>query len=276
MRSKWGNVRHSTKARACLGAGRRAVSRFTWLTAASLLLGLPAGAQEEQRPQYELQLLDFRLSEIRTRLWELELGMPIAELPRQYLDPHCGTNGGPPSIRLDNWGEFARCPADTATGLHEVWYTEDDEVEYIARSFRQMTFDPGPASANVLFNHKVIYSILIDDDGLIQGYRIFTDNRESPDVRLGAYFIATPLINLYGYQAFECVDRPPAEGEAPMDGVYVNALCTGVVGDLHVTIESHLFRKPGQTAFDPIGRENIGYFESTARLEAVNVALVPE
>jgi hypothetical protein len=241
----------------------------------ALLVAAPAAPQETQPPQYELRLYDFNLSEIRARIWELEMGTPVAELPAQYQDPHCGTNGGPPSLRIDGWGDFARCPPDGATGLHEVWFTEDDEVEYIARSFRQQTFDPGPASANVLFNHKVIYSLLVDDNGLIQGYRIFTDNRESPDVREGAYFIAVPLRNLFGYQAFECVDRPAADDEAPVDGIYVNQLCSGTVGETHVTIESRLLRKPGQTAYDPIGRETIGYFESMARVEVINEGLAP-
>lgn len=238
---------------------------------------MPADAQDYVPPQYELKLLQFDVVEIRTRIWELEIGLPVEEMPAAgYFDPHCGTNGGPPSIRLDNWSDYAICPPDAVTGLHEIWFTEDDEVEYIARSFRQQTFDPGPASANVLFNHKVIYSVLVDAEGIIQGYRAFTDNRESPDVRLGAYFISTPLRNVYGFQAFACVDRPAAEGEAPVDGQYVNQLCTANINGLRIEIESRLLRKPGQTAYDPIGHETIGYFESTARLEVINAEIAAE
>lgn len=230
--------------------------------------------QEPQPPQFEIRLQDFDKASIRIRIWDLQLGTSVTELPPQYLDPHCGTNGGPPSLRLDEWSEFALCPVDRALGLHEIWFTEDDEAEYIARSYRQQTFDPGPVSADVLFNHKVIYSLLVDDAGLVQGYRVFTDSRETASVRQSAYYVGVPLRNVYGYAAFECVNRPQGERQLEVDGLYANELCEGVVGEARVTIERHLFRKPGQTEYDPIGRINVGAFESTTRLEVVRASLV--
>jgi hypothetical protein len=236
----------------------------------------PSDPQVPQQPQFEIRLQNFDPGDIRIRIWDLELGTPVTELPPQYLDPHCGTNGGPPSLRLDHWSEFAKCPLDRTTGLHEIWFTEDDEAEYIARSYRQQTFDPGPVSADVLFNHKVIYSLLVDDAGLVQGYRIFTDNRESAGVRQGAYNVGVPLRNLYGYDAFDCVSEPPGERQLDVDGLYANERCEGVVGDARVTIERHLFRKPGQTEYDPIGRINVGAFESTSRIEVIRASLTRE
>jgi hypothetical protein len=201
--------------------------------------------------------------DVKIRIWQLELGTPVTELPAKYLDPHCGTNGGPPSLRLGGWTDFETCPVDRSTGLREVWFTEDDEPEYVARAYRVQGFDPGPYSANVLLNHKVIYSLLIDGDGLIQGYRVFTDTRESLNYRYDAEFVG--------------VERDPAEGETPVDGRYVNELCVGVSDGRHVTIERHFFRKPGQLVFDPLTRrQTVGYFESSTRMEVIAEDLVAE
>lgn len=212
---------------------------------------------------------------IKVRLWQLELGTPVTELPPQYLDPHCGTNGGPPSIRLADWSEYSACPPDRDTGLHEIWFTEDDEAEYVARAYRSQGFDPGPAAANVLFNHKMIYSLLVDDTGLVQGYRAFTDPRESVSYRYDAEFVGEALRNVFDFGAFECTDYEPAEGETPVDGRYVNQICIASNDDARISIERRLFRKPGQLMFDPLTNQATqGYFESSSRLEVIATNLV--
>src|SRR5687768_14994593 len=85
----------------------------------------------------------------RARIYDLVLGTPVSEIPSRYLDPHCGTNGGPPSTRLASWADFAICPAEPGTGLHEVWFSEDDEAEYVALAYRTQLFGPGPNAANI-------------------------------------------------------------------------------------------------------------------------------
>lgn len=215
--------------------------------------------------------------DVRAELWLLGMGTPVDELPAQYLDPHCGTNGGPPSLRLDGWGDFARCPPDPTTGLRELWFTEDDEIEYVAFAYRARGFEPGPGAANVLFMHRMIYSLLVDDDGRIQGYRAFTDPREPTTFRLDADFVGDGLRGLFGYSAFECDDLPPAEDETPIQGRFVKEICVAVVDDKHITIERHAFRKPGQADIDPVlGIATEGYFESSTRLEVIAVDLVPD
>ncbi len=214
---------------------------------------------------------------IKVRIWELQLGTPVTELPPQYLDPHCGTNGGPPSIALAGWADFGSCPAEPATGLHEVWFTEDDELEYVARAYRTQGFDPGPSSANVLLNHKVIYSLLVDDDGLVRGYRVFTDSRETESYRFDADFVGEALRGLYGYTSFECTDLAREEGERAVEGHYVNRICIAIIDGRHITIERRLLRKPGQTVFNPVTRQaTVGYFESSTQLEVVAADLVPD
>src|SRR5579872_334930 len=102
-----------------------------------------------------------------TKIWDIKLGTPIAELPLdQFVDPACGTNGGPPSRVLAGFRDFALCPLDKSTGLHEVWFRYDDELEYIARA-RRSEIMIHLYQANVLGGQPIITSLLIDDAGLV-------------------------------------------------------------------------------------------------------------
>ena len=212
--------------------------------------------------------------DIHAEIWRLELGTPVSELPPQYLDPHCATNGGPPSLRLDGWAEYSRCPLDAATGLHELWFTEDDEIEYVGLAYKTRGAEPGPGAANLFLQHKMIYSLLIDDQGFVQGYRAFTDPREPSSIRVDADFVGDGMRGLYGYTAFECQDLPPDEGETPIRGRFVKQICVAVVDGRHITIERHSFRKPGQTEVDPVlGNATDGAFDSSTRVEVIAVDL---
>ncbi len=214
-------------------------------------------------------------ADIKARIWELRLGTPVSEIPTRYFDPHCGTNGGPQSLRLNSWADFALCPAEPGTGLHEVWFTEDDEIEYVGLAYRYQFFAPGPVSANVFLGHKVIYSVLLDDAGLVQGYRVFTDPREPERFRLTAEAAGDAMLGIYGYSNFTCTDVPALPGEIEVEGRFVKMVCVAIVDGRHITIERHFFRKPGQTQYHPVtGLETTNYFESSTRLEVIAVHLV--
>ena len=53
---------------------------------------------------------DNRTSDRPTRLevWDLRLGSQIEQLPDEFIDYACGTNGGPPSTPLNGWREDTR------------------------------------------------------------------------------------------------------------------------------------------------------------------------
>jgi hypothetical protein len=54
-----------------------------------------------------------RTQELATKIWDIKLGTPVAALPLdQFVDPACGTNGGPPSRVLARFADFALCPPD--------------------------------------------------------------------------------------------------------------------------------------------------------------------
>src|SRR5262249_52008420 len=93
-----------------------------------------------------------------TKIWDVALGTPVTALPHdEFVDPACGTNGGPPARTLKGFDEFAQCALDPSTGLHEVWFRYDDEREYIARA-RRSELLIRQYSANTLAGQPIITS----------------------------------------------------------------------------------------------------------------------
>ncbi len=205
----------------------------------------------------------------RARLFGLELGIPISELPLdEWVDPACGTNGGPASIVLASFDEFARCRPETQTGLHEVWFIYDDEWEYIARAYR-VPEEIQSFAANVFYRQPIITSLLIDASGLVQGYRIVTDPRAETDIRREAYTLQPIFRDLYRGGSWTCVDLPAAERENPVEGRFIKSSCVSVTDDLYIRTDGRFFAKAGQAERDVPGLEKSaqGDFESIATLE---------
>jgi hypothetical protein len=204
-------------------------------------------------------------------IWDMRLGTPVSELPDdEFVDPACGTNGGPPGLRLDGFEQFARCRAETS-GLREIWFRYDDELEYIARAAR----DPDAVARNnamVMLGQPVILSFLVDPAGLVQGFRVFTDPHADQDLRATAYMVGVALKARFGTEGFECNDLPPAAGETPIAGAFVKQLCRKVSDDQRITVESRHYYKSGQALLDPnTGRTTVNQFESAARMELVRM-----
>jgi hypothetical protein len=234
----------------------RAFAHPTAVTALALLLaGVASGQQPARRPT----------------IWDVRLGTPVGELPEEELvDPACGTNGGPPGLRLDGFEQFARCRAE-ASGLREIWFRYDDELEFIARAAR----DPDAVARNnamLLLGQPVILSLLVDGAGLVQGFRIFTDPRAEGDLRADAYTVAVAFKARFGPDGWDCSDAPPAGGETPMAGTFVKQLCRKAAAGQAITVESRHYYKSGQALLDPnSGLASVNQFESAARLEVVRM-----
>ena len=224
-----------------------------WALAAAAALGFGPGGALAQ--------------ELATKIWDIKLGTAVAELPLdQFVDPACGTNGGPPSRVLKSFADFALCPLDKATGLHEVWFRYDDEMEYIARA-RRSEIMIRLYQANVLGGQPIITSLLIDDAGLVQGYRIVNDPRAAGDLRAEAYGLADMFKGMVD-PGLDCTDLPPAPGERPIDELFVKQLCEVKAGAQVTRIEARRYYKPGQNLVDPNdNRITENQFESSARLE---------
>jgi hypothetical protein len=195
------------------------------------------------------------------------LGITVAELPvSDYVDPACGTNGGPPARVLKGFADFAQCPVEAKTGLHEVWFRYDDEMEYVARARRSDALVK-QYQANSLAGEPIITSLLIDDMGRVQGYRIVNDPRVDADTRLNAFGIGD-LFKGMAAPGLQCTDLPAAEGERPIEDWFVKEDCDSNVDGLVTHIETRRYYKPGQFAVDPNeNRLTQNEFESSARLE---------
>jgi hypothetical protein len=202
------------------------------------------------------------------KIWDVKFGTPVQALPAdQFVDPACGTNGGPPSRVLKNFAEFAQCPRERTTELHEVWFRYDDEMEYIARA-RRSDIMIRQYQANALAGQPIITSLLIDDDGLVQGYRIVNDPRVEGGTRLDAFGLADLFKGIAGL-GLACTDLPPAEGERPIDDWFVKEICEKTADGRIVRVEARRYYKSGQYAVDPNeNRVTENQFESSARIEA--------
>ena len=200
----------------------------------------------------------------------------VGDLPdEEFVDPACGTNGGPPGLQIGTFERFARCRPEPS-GLREIWFRYDDEWEFIARAAR----DPDAVARNnamIVLGQPVTLSLLIDAGGRVQGYRIFTDPRAEEEVRSGAYGIAIAFKARFGTEGWTCQDLPAAEGETPIFDSFVKESCRKVEDGLQVTTESRHYYKPGQAMLDPnTGLPTVNQFESSARLEVVRTNALPK
>lgn len=203
-------------------------------------------------------------------IWDVEIGGPVADLPE--IDTGiiaCGTNGGPPSVELHQFEQFAECPAEPS-GLHEVYFTYDDEQDYIAKALG-VEYDVAQGGTSV-FAHPVIVSVLVDDDGIVRGIRIVTDDRASDRTRRVAVTLAQNFKARFGSWNLVCEDIPPGPGENPVGRQFIHETCTGADEQLGQTvlIEAYYFRKRGQEALNRETQQiNRGYYASGTKVEVI-------
>ena len=222
---------------------------FAGLLAASL-----SNAYAQQRPT-------------RVEIWDLKLGTPVNELPDEFTDYACGTNGGPPSMAISGWRDFRRCRPE-ANGLREVYFRYDDELEYWAKA-NNFSTEIRKYSGTKVFDFPVVLSGRIDERGILAGIRIVSDPRDTSRDREEAYLLRNFLNARYGREGWDCVDLPAEDGETPVFRTFIKQRCkktveAGALAELH----ANYYRKKGQAEVDPhSGRTTEGQFESLARFE---------
>src|SRR6266852_2600810 len=111
----------------------------------------------------------------RLEIWDLQLGAPVDPLPDEFIDYACGTAGGAPSRPLDGWRDFHRCRPEPS-GLREVYFRYDDELEYWAKA-NNLADQMEQFSGTKTYGFPVIVSVLIDAAGTVGGSRIVSDPR---------------------------------------------------------------------------------------------------
>lgn len=210
-------------------------------------------------------------------IWDVKLGEPVSQIPdMEVVEISCGTNGGPPSLKLaGGFADFANCPAEPS-GLHEVYFQNDDEIDYLAKA-QEAEYKVLQGGTSI-YAHPVMVSVLVDDDGIVRGIRIVTDERASTRERRVAVTLARNLKGRYGSWKQSCEDLPPGPGENPVGNQFVHEICTGVSpdGDQAMRLESSFLRKKGQNALNTETQQlNVGYWQSQTRLEVVQTPYEP-
>ena len=201
------------------------------------------------------------------KVWDVAFGTAVSALPLdQFVDTACGTNGGPPARVLKSFAEFGQCTRERASGLYEVWFRYDDEMEYVARA-RRSDIMIRQYQANSLAGQPIITSLLIDDAGLVQGYRVVNDPRVESRTRLAAFGLADLFKGVAGL-GLNCNNLPLAEGERPIEDWYAKEVCEKTTDGRVYRVETRRYYKAGQYAVDPNeNRLTENLFESSARIE---------
>lgn len=210
-------------------------------------------------------------------IWDVKLGEPVSQIPAmEVVDISCGTNGGPPSTKLaGGFADFAKCPSETS-GLHEVYFENDDEIDYIAKA-QEAEYKVLQGGTSI-YAHPVMVSVLVDDGGIVRGIRIVTDERVSDRERRVAVTLARNLKGRYGSWQQGCENLPPQGGENPVGNQFVHEICTAENAGLNqaMRLESSFLRKKGQDAINAETQKiNPGYFQSQTRLEVVELPYQP-
>ncbi|MCC6982503.1 MAG: hypothetical protein IT535_04470 [Bauldia sp.] len=226
----------------------------------------------------------------RMTVWDLEIGSTLEEMPdlvefRRYA---CGSDGGPPRRPLTGWADYAQCPIDPKSGLHEVYFEYDNEVEFFLRAM-----DDGRVARFVGTTDKsfpIVASALFDDGGVLRGIRVVTDPRA--DYTKDAFFdlgtlrlredhyLLGPFLGSQFLIAPEadCVNIPLGPDEAEVGNTHTKLDCEKVdaASGLRYVLQTRYLRKPGQLGRDPrTGALTQGQFESWTRAEIYEVGYGP-
>ncbi len=217
------------------------------------------------RPRW--QLAPRRRQAQAPKIWDIKLGSPIKDLPLPISStppaaPMAGRRRA--CSRASTNSRSARSsarPGCTRSGSATTtrWNT--------SRAPAAPTSWCGNIQANSLAGQPIITSLLIDDGGLVQGYRVVNDPRVDAQTRIAAFGLAD-LFKGMAWTGLECNDLPPAEGERPIDDLFVKEDCENKTDGLVTRVEARRYYKPGQFAVDPNdNRLTENLFESSARLE---------
>jgi hypothetical protein len=210
-------------------------------------------------------------------IWDVKLGHPVTDVPDSAAAIiACGTNGGPISIELKSFGDWAQCTPE-ASGLREITFTYDDEKDYIALAL-ELEYRALSGGTSV-YAHPVVLSILVDDKGLAQGIRIVTDDRANDRDRRTAVTLSKNFRGQFKAWALGCQDIPMKDGEQKVGDMFTHLRCTGTNPDgsgQQLLIEASYLRKKGQEGLSRDTQQvNKGYYQSQTRLELVNPPYSP-
>src|SRR5258708_1345251 len=151
----------------------------------------------------------------------LKLGLKAPSMTMDgFGELSCGSNGGPPRQRIDDWASFGKCRAEPS-GLHEVYARFDDEDEFVGRAIDDPLY-AGSRTGTRVAGHPVILSVLFDDAGVLRGLRFISDPRAAPTEPRMAHLLRLAIINHYDPAGWTCMDLPAENGETPVGGIFIH------------------------------------------------------
>jgi hypothetical protein len=206
----------------------------------------------------------------------LAIGETAATLSTEGYEAFaCGSNGGPPLKHIGGWTDYALCAADER-GLHEVYVEFGRRVGKLAERFHDQYGEElwlQRFGGTRLANFPVVLSLLFDEAGVVRGFRAVTDDRAGLEDRGRAYLFRLPVFQRYGSRDWNCTELPKAPGETGVGDMFIKEVCSKDIDGRHVRVETHYFRKPGQTGLDIQGMFEPGQYESSTRWEAFDLTL---
>ena len=185
------------------------------------------------------------------------------------MDYACGTNGGPPACQLTGWKDFRRCRAEPS-GLREVYFRYDDEMEYWAKANNlggQMEQYVGTKT----YGFPIKVSALIGEDGRGPRHPHRLRPARSDGDRDEAYCCAISSMPGSAATTGHARTSPPSQGETAVTSIFIKQRCEkDVEAAARAVILTRHLRKPGQSQYDPhSGKETTNQFESNVRFEFV-------
>jgi hypothetical protein len=167
-------------------------------------------------------------------LREFRVGMSVEELPSSgYVGLTCAAAQ---DKALSRWQDYRECPADSS-GRHEVRfrYEENDNTHGRVNDHYEGTRVGG---------HPVLLSLLIGDEGRVDGLRITTDPAARLYMHKKAFLLGMQAKARYGDEGWICTEGQPSAEEQPVGGVFVKERCEKESPSRHFIIERELFRDP--------------------------------
>jgi hypothetical protein len=105
--------------------------------------------------------------------------------------------------------------------------------------------------------HPVQLSLLIGEDGSVDGLRIETDPAARLFLRKKAFLLGPQAMARYGQEGWTCTQGEPTPDEQPVGGVFIKEHCEKRTPTRHFIIDRALFRHPGQELQDFVGTTRI-------------------
>jgi hypothetical protein len=198
------------------------------------------------------------------------------EIPDEFVEYHCGTRGGPPSIPLAGFTDYMQCRPE-ANGLREVYFRYDDEYEYWARA-NELPLETQLYAGTQVFDFPVVLSLLFDEAGIVRGIRIVTDPRADPGERSRQEFwtMGNFMTIRFGEDAWECRDLPKQPGESAAGSYFIKQHCEKRIDGQLYMVERHYYQKKGQTFADAhSGGVNVQAFISATWFEHLDAGIEP-